>query len=205
MPGGNTRASIHVDPFPLTMARGEGARLWDLDGHEYADFLSEFTAGIYGHSHPAIRRAIEEALAGGLNFGAQSAGRGAVCRGALRPVPVDRPGAVHQFRHRGQFDGGQRRPRDHRPAQNPGLWRRLSWRRVLFPRPWQRGERAVRLSDRPLQRHDSGRRPGPPPSRRARRDPGRADAGDDRLHPGRACLSRRVARARRRDRGGADL
>ena len=58
MPGGNTRASIHVDPFPLTMARGEGARLWDLDGHEYADFLSEFTAGIYGHSHPAIRRAL---------------------------------------------------------------------------------------------------------------------------------------------------
>jgi glutamate-1-semialdehyde 2,1-aminomutase len=72
MPGGNTRASIHVDPFPLTMARGEGARLWDLDGHEYADFLSEFTAGIYGHSHPLIRRAIEKALAGGLNFGAQN-------------------------------------------------------------------------------------------------------------------------------------
>ncbi len=72
MPGGNTRASIHVDPFPLTMAKGEGARLWDLDGHEYADFLSEFTAGIYGHSHPLIRRAIDEALAGGLNFGAQN-------------------------------------------------------------------------------------------------------------------------------------
>ncbi len=70
MPGGNTRASIHVDPFPLTMARGAAARLWDLDGHEYADFLSEFTAGIYGHSHPAIRRAIEDALEGGLNYGA---------------------------------------------------------------------------------------------------------------------------------------
>ncbi len=70
MPGGNTRASVHVDPFPLTMTHGEGARLWDLDGHEYADFLSEFTAGIYGHSHPAIRRAINEALDGGLNFGA---------------------------------------------------------------------------------------------------------------------------------------
>jgi glutamate-1-semialdehyde 2,1-aminomutase len=73
MPGGNTRASIHVDPFPLTMTRGEGARLWDLDGHEYVDFLSEFTAGIYGHSHPVIRRAIEAALAEGLNFGAQNA------------------------------------------------------------------------------------------------------------------------------------
>jgi glutamate-1-semialdehyde 2,1-aminomutase len=72
MPGGNTRASIHVDPFPLTMTKGEAARLWDLDGHEYADFLSEFTAGIYGHSHPAIRKAIEAALAGGLNFGAHT-------------------------------------------------------------------------------------------------------------------------------------
>jgi len=34
MPGGNTRSAIHVDPFPLTIARGEGARLWDIDGHE---------------------------------------------------------------------------------------------------------------------------------------------------------------------------
>ena len=73
MPGGNTRSAIHVDPFPLTMARGEGARLWDIDGHEYIDFLSEFTAGIYGHSHPGIRKAIEQALEGGLNFGAHNA------------------------------------------------------------------------------------------------------------------------------------
>src|ERR1700680_3312960 len=62
MPGGNTRSAIHVDPFPLTITRGEGARLWDLDGHEYTDFLSEFTAGIYGHSHPKIRAAITHAL-----------------------------------------------------------------------------------------------------------------------------------------------
>ena len=46
MPGGNTRSAIFVEPFPLTMAKGEGSRLWDLDGHEYIDFLSEFTAGI---------------------------------------------------------------------------------------------------------------------------------------------------------------
>ncbi len=73
LPGGNTRSAIHVDPFPLTIARGEGARLWDLDGHEYVDFLSEFTAGIYGHSHPLIRRALMDAIEGGLNFGAHNA------------------------------------------------------------------------------------------------------------------------------------
>src|ERR1700737_895508 len=73
LPGGNTRSAIHVDPFPLTMARGEGARLWGLDRHEYVDFLSEFTAGIYGHSPPVIRQAITAALEGGLNFGAHNA------------------------------------------------------------------------------------------------------------------------------------
>ncbi len=72
MPGGNTRSAIHVDPFPLTITRGEGARLWDIDGHEYVDFLSEFTAGIYGHSHPVIRAAIDGALDQGLNFGAHN-------------------------------------------------------------------------------------------------------------------------------------
>ena len=70
LPGGSTRSSIYVEPFPLTMAKGQGAHLWDVDGHEYVDFLSEFTAGLYGHSHPAIRKAIDEALDGGINFGA---------------------------------------------------------------------------------------------------------------------------------------
>jgi glutamate-1-semialdehyde 2,1-aminomutase len=70
LPGGNTRHSIYIDPFPLTMVKGEGARLWDADGHEYIDFLSEFTAGLFGHSHPAIRRALDQALDSGWNMGA---------------------------------------------------------------------------------------------------------------------------------------
>src|SRR5215468_643244 len=73
LPGGNTRSAIFVDPFPVTMSRGEGSHLWDLDGHEYVDFLSEFTAGIFGHSHPAIRKAIDAALDSGVNFGAHGA------------------------------------------------------------------------------------------------------------------------------------
>jgi glutamate-1-semialdehyde 2,1-aminomutase len=68
MPGGNMRSVLFYDPFPLAIARGAGARLWDADGHEYLDFIGEFTAGLYGHSHPVIRQAIEEALDGGLNL-----------------------------------------------------------------------------------------------------------------------------------------
>jgi glutamate-1-semialdehyde 2,1-aminomutase len=71
LPGGNTRHSIFAEPFPLTMVKGEGAHLWDADGHEYVDFLSEFTAGLFGHSHPAIRRALDAALDSGWNMGAQ--------------------------------------------------------------------------------------------------------------------------------------
>lgn len=68
MPGGNTRSVLFYDPFPLAIARGEGARLWDADGHEYTDFLGEFTAGLYGHSHPVIRAAVDAALDGGINL-----------------------------------------------------------------------------------------------------------------------------------------
>jgi glutamate-1-semialdehyde 2,1-aminomutase len=69
MPGGNTRTVLHYDPFPIGIARGEGCRLWDLDGAEYVDFLGEYTAGIYGHSHPKIRAAVDRALDSGINFG----------------------------------------------------------------------------------------------------------------------------------------
>jgi glutamate-1-semialdehyde 2,1-aminomutase len=70
MPGGNTRTTIHQAPFPLTIVRGEGARIVDADGHEYLDFLGEYTAGLYGHSHPVIVDAIREALADGIVLGA---------------------------------------------------------------------------------------------------------------------------------------
>lgn len=69
MPGGNTRTVLFYSPYPLTIARGEGCRVWDLDGHEYVDFLGEYTAGLYGHSHPVIMAAIRRALDGGVVLG----------------------------------------------------------------------------------------------------------------------------------------
>jgi glutamate-1-semialdehyde 2,1-aminomutase len=66
MPGGNTRTTLHFDPFPLVIERGEGSRVTDADGHEYIDFIGEYTAGLYGHSHPVIRAAIDAALDNGV-------------------------------------------------------------------------------------------------------------------------------------------
>ena len=73
LPGGNTRTVLFHGPFPLLMARGEGCRLWDADGHGYVDLLGEYTAGLYGHSHPAIRAALDRALDKGWNLGGHGA------------------------------------------------------------------------------------------------------------------------------------
>jgi glutamate-1-semialdehyde 2,1-aminomutase len=68
MPGANSRSVLFYAPFPLTIAKGEGAALWDADGHRYADFIAEYTAGVYGHSAPEIRDAVIEAMQGGINL-----------------------------------------------------------------------------------------------------------------------------------------
>jgi glutamate-1-semialdehyde 2,1-aminomutase len=72
LPGGNTRTSLWYDPFPLCMVRGAGSRVTDADGHEYIDFLGEFTAGIYGHSSEVVQGAINVALTEGLNLSAHN-------------------------------------------------------------------------------------------------------------------------------------
>ena len=69
MPGGNTRSVLFYPPFPLTLAHGEGCRVVDLDGHAYLDVVGEYTAGLYGHSHPVIVRALKQALDDGIAMG----------------------------------------------------------------------------------------------------------------------------------------
>jgi glutamate-1-semialdehyde 2,1-aminomutase len=87
MPGGNTRTTLHTSPFPLTVVRGEGCRLWDADGHEYIDVLGEYTAGIYGHSHPVIRAAIDRALNHGWNYGGRNANEARLSQLIAERVP----------------------------------------------------------------------------------------------------------------------
>lgn len=87
MPGGNTRTVLFYEPFPLVMARGEGSRLFDADGHEYVDFLGEYSAGLYGHSHPAIRAALEQALDEGINLGSHTAVEARLARAIRERFP----------------------------------------------------------------------------------------------------------------------
>lgn len=69
LPGGNTRSVMYYEPFPVTLIKGEGAHVTDLDGHQYTDFVSEYSAGLYGHSNPLIQAAMQEAIANGVALG----------------------------------------------------------------------------------------------------------------------------------------
>ncbi len=72
MPGGNTRTVLFHDPYPFRAKSGQGAWLTDIDENRVLNLLGEYTAGLFGHDHPAIHKAIDEALSGGVNLGAHN-------------------------------------------------------------------------------------------------------------------------------------
>jgi ornithine--oxo-acid transaminase len=47
-------------PLPVVLAKGVGARVWDVEGKEYFDFLSAYSAVNQGHCHPRIISALTE-------------------------------------------------------------------------------------------------------------------------------------------------
>jgi len=48
------------DRVPVTLVRGEGARVWDEDGKEYLDFVAGWAVNSLGHCHPAVAEAVNE-------------------------------------------------------------------------------------------------------------------------------------------------
>ena len=73
IPGGvnsPVRAFRGVGGHPPFIARGEGARLFDIDGNEYIDYVGSWGPLLLGHCYPAIMDAVRGALENGSSFGA---------------------------------------------------------------------------------------------------------------------------------------
>jgi len=47
---------------PVVLARGDGARVWDVDGREYVDLFAGLAVNVLGHAHPAVREAVDRQL-----------------------------------------------------------------------------------------------------------------------------------------------
>ncbi|MDP9308591.1 MAG: aspartate aminotransferase family protein [Actinomycetota bacterium] len=68
---GGVASSYQVrEPWPIYLERGEGARVWDVDGNEMLDFHNGFGSMTQGHAHPAISRAVDERVRLGTHFAA---------------------------------------------------------------------------------------------------------------------------------------
>lgn len=69
LPGGNTRTTVYLSPYPVYAARGAGCRVHDVDGNELIDCINNFTALIHGHAHPALTAAAHRQIDLGTAFG----------------------------------------------------------------------------------------------------------------------------------------
>ena len=73
LPGGvnsPVRAFRSVGGDPVFMRRGEGSRIFDVDGNSYVDYVMSYGPLILGHTHPEVVKALERALRDGTTFGA---------------------------------------------------------------------------------------------------------------------------------------
>ena len=73
IPGGvnsPVRSFNAVGGTPPFIARGQGARIWDVDGNEYIDYLGSWGPLVLGHSHPVVVEALKKTAECGTSFGA---------------------------------------------------------------------------------------------------------------------------------------
>src|SRR5262245_42709157 len=72
MPGGDTRAAGYHAPYPLTLERGKGAKVWDVDGNEYWDLSCNYTSLVHGHGFGPIVDAARGAIETGTAWPARN-------------------------------------------------------------------------------------------------------------------------------------
>ena len=60
LPGGVTHDVRLAEPFPLGVTRADGARKWDLDGHELICYVMGHGSLLLGHGHPAVVAAVRD-------------------------------------------------------------------------------------------------------------------------------------------------
>ncbi|HLH55893.1 MAG TPA: glutamate-1-semialdehyde 2,1-aminomutase [Verrucomicrobiae bacterium] len=72
IPGGvnsPVRAFRAVGGKPFFVNKARGARVWDVDGNEYIDYVGTWGPAILGHAHPKIIKAVQDAAENGTSFG----------------------------------------------------------------------------------------------------------------------------------------
>jgi glutamate-1-semialdehyde 2,1-aminomutase len=89
-PGGvnsPVRAFRSVGGTPRFITRAEGPYFWDAEDKRYIDYIGSWGPAIVGHAHPTVVKAVQEAAARGLSFGAPTEGEILMAEEICRLVP----------------------------------------------------------------------------------------------------------------------
>ncbi len=117
IPGGvnsPVRAFRSVGGTPLFFQRGQGAYVWDADGKKYTDYVGSWGPMIVGHCHPQVVKAVQDAAAQGLGFGAPTASELEMAELLCKTFAEPGNGAPGQFRHGSDHDRDPSGARLHR-------------------------------------------------------------------------------------------
>ncbi|TWG90199.1 glutamate-1-semialdehyde 2,1-aminomutase [Luteimonas sp. J16] len=90
LPGGvnsPVRAFRSVGGEPFFVQRADGPYLYDVDDNRYIDYVGSWGPMIVGHNHPAVREAVQKAIADGLSFGAPCPAEVTMAEAITRLVP----------------------------------------------------------------------------------------------------------------------
>lgn len=60
LPGGSTRSAVWMSPYPPYIERGEGARVYDVDGRDYLDLANNLGVLIHGHAPAPVVAAVQQ-------------------------------------------------------------------------------------------------------------------------------------------------
>ena len=81
------RSFASVGGTPFTVARGEGAWLYDVEGRRYLDFVQSYGAVLLGHAHHVVVDAVREVVGHGSSFGMPTPGEVLLAEAICRRVP----------------------------------------------------------------------------------------------------------------------
>jgi glutamate-1-semialdehyde 2,1-aminomutase len=87
IPGGTSKANLHVRPHPFYLLEGHGCRVTDVDGVERLDAINNFTALIHGHAFPPAVEAVTRQVRRGTAFSASTPEEVALAELLVERVP----------------------------------------------------------------------------------------------------------------------
>ncbi|MFN8522107.1 MAG: aspartate aminotransferase family protein [Chloroflexota bacterium] len=93
LPGGNTRTTVFAPPYPYYLDRGEGCRVYDVEGQARLDCLNNYTSLLHGHVHPRVTAAAHAQIARGTAFAGPTE-----AEVRLAEIIVDRVPAIERIR-----------------------------------------------------------------------------------------------------------